>query len=43
MRDDQEDEMSIEEWRSLYGRHWDLVTRSEEEFDDVDEDYFSDL
>jgi hypothetical protein len=48
MPDGTEDEMSKQQWRrnasrreSLHGRHWDLVTRSQEEFDDIDEDYFS--
>jgi len=41
MPDGTEDEMSKQQWRSLHGRHWDLVTRSEEEFDDIDKDYHS--
>ena len=39
--EDPENELSKQEWRSLNGRHWDLVTRSQEEFDDIDEDYYS--
>jgi len=41
--DDTTTEMSMAKWRSLYGRHWHLVTRTEAEFDDIDEDYFKDL
>ena len=42
-KNDTENEMSMDEWRSLYGRHWHLVTRTEEEFDDLDQDRYEDL
>lgn len=42
-KNDTEVEMSMDEWRSLYGRHWHLVTRTEEEFDDLDRDRYEDL
>jgi hypothetical protein len=40
MPDGTEDEMSEQQWRLQHGRHWDLLTRTEEEFDDIDDDYY---